>query len=107
MGSITSAGLLLSFLSVFWSFGYVRLGRLLRRASRHPGTEPQRSHVAARLKFGVILNLLGFASTLIGLQCTVGLLVAKTLTTVAANPFLAGASPSFNPVMALDVFLVQ
>ena len=28
-------------------------------------------------------------------------------TTVAANPFLAGASPSFNPVMALDVFLVQ
>lgn len=36
-----------------------------------------------------------------------GLLVAKTLTNATANPFLAGGAGSYNPVLALDVFLVQ
>ncbi len=40
-------------------------------------------------------------------QATVGLLVAKTLTNATANPFLAGGAGSYNPVLALDVFLVQ
>ena len=41
------------------------------------------------------------------LQATVGLLVAKTLTNATANPFLAGGAGAYNPVLALDVFLVQ
>jgi len=41
------------------------------------------------------------------MQATVGLLVAKTLTNATANPFLAGGAGSYNPVLALDVFLVQ
>ncbi len=36
-----------------------------------------------------------------------GLLVAKTLSNATANPFLAGGTGSYNPVVALDVFLVQ
>ncbi|CAL8471226.1 g10768 [Coccomyxa elongata] len=40
-------------------------------------------------------------------QATVGLLVAKTLTNATANPFLAGGAGAYNPVLALDVFLVQ
>ena len=36
-----------------------------------------------------------------------GLLVAKTLTNATANPFLSGGSGAYNPVLALDVFLVQ
>lgn len=53
------------------------------------------------------INLGGIAATLLGLQATVGLLVAKTLTNATANPFLSGGSGSYNPVLALDVFLVQ
>ena len=41
------------------------------------------------------------------MQATVGLLVAKTLSNATANPFLAGGTGSYNPVVALDVFLVQ
>lgn len=41
------------------------------------------------------------------LQATVGLLVAKTLTNATANPFLSSGSGAYNPVLALDVFLVQ
>ena len=40
-----------------------------------------------------------------GRQATTGLLFAKTLSVAAQNPYLAGAA--FNPVLALDIFLVQ
>lgn len=110
---ITAIGLAMAFVSTFWAFGYGRVGRVLKRAAAPPEgggkpvKPPNRQSVMQRLKFGIMINMVGFFFTLTGLQATVGLLVAKTLTTVAANPFLAGASPSFNPVMALDVFLVQ
>ena len=38
-------------------------------------------------------------------QATTGLLFAKTLSVAASNPYLSGSA--FNPVAALDVFLVQ
>lgn len=37
----------------------------------------------------------------------VGVLVAKTLSNASANPFIASAANVYNPVLALDVFLVQ
>ena len=56
---------------------------------------------------GSAINLVGMGATLLGLQATVGLLVAKTLTNATANPFLSGGQGAYNPVLALDVFLVQ
>ncbi len=56
---------------------------------------------------GVVINLVGMASTLLGVSTLVGLLVAKTLSNASVNPFMAGAASGYNPVLALDVFLVQ
>jgi hypothetical protein len=56
---------------------------------------------------GVLINLVGLGSTLVGISTLVGLLVAKTLSNATINPFLAGAAGGYNPVLALDVFLVQ
>ena len=56
---------------------------------------------------GVLINVVGMASTLIGISTLVGLLVAKTLTNATINPFMASAASGYNPVLALDVFLVQ
>jgi hypothetical protein len=56
---------------------------------------------------GIIINVLGLGSTLLGIQALVGVLVAKTLSNASANPFIASAAGVFNPVLALDVFLVQ
>ncbi len=56
---------------------------------------------------GVLINLLGLGSTLLGIQTLVGVLVAKTLSNATANPFVASSSAMYNPVLALDVFLVQ
>ena len=52
------------------------------------------------------MNLLGMGSAILGMQATVGLLVAKALTT-SANPYYQGVAPGSSPVLALDVFLVQ
>jgi hypothetical protein len=41
------------------------------------------------------------------MQALVGVLVAKTLSNASANPFIATAAGVYNPVLALDVFLVQ
>lgn len=58
------------------------------------------------LKNGIVLNVLGMGATILGLQATVGLLVAKALTS-SAVPYYQGIPPGQSPVLALDVFLVQ
>ncbi|RWV85182.1 hypothetical protein GW17_00053042 [Ensete ventricosum] len=67
---------------------------------------PPRADVVKSLKNGVGLNLLGIGAAILGMQATVGLLFAKVLTT-SALPYYQGISPGQNPVLPLDVFLVQ
>lgn len=71
-----------------------------------PLQAPPRADVVKSLKNGIVLNLLGMGATILGMQATVGLLVAKALTS-SANPYYQGISPGYSPVLALDVFLVQ
>lgn len=110
---LTLFGVVTGFLSTFWSFGYVRLSRKLRQFLDSDGAESaprvRRTDVINMLEKGAIINVLGAGASLIGLQATIGLLVAKTLTTAAVNPFLASsANPSsWSPVLAFDVFGIQ
>ena len=67
---------------------------------------PPRAEVVKNLQNGIIINLLGMGLTLLGLQATVGALVAKSLT-ASAGPYLQGTAADYSPVLALDVFLVQ
>ncbi|KAL2939289.1 Protein TIC 21 chloroplastic [Bienertia sinuspersici] len=92
----TAGGIAAAFISVFWSFGYLRLSEKLRRTA----TDPSKS------ENGIAVNLLGMGSAILGMQATVGLLVAKALTT-SATPYYQGIAPGSSPVLALDVFLVQ
>ncbi|GAB2267580.1 Protein TIC 21, chloroplastic [Dionaea muscipula] len=101
-----AAGITASFISVFWSFGYLRLSEKLRRTANEPSKAPPRADVVKSLKNGIVVNLLGMFAAILGMQATVGLLVAKALTS-SANPYYQGISPGYSPVLALDVFLVQ
>lgn len=67
---------------------------------------PPRVDVVKSLKNGIVVNLLGMGAAILGMQATVGLLVAKALTS-SVNPYYQGTSPGYSPVLALDVFLVQ
>lgn len=156
---------MLGFLSLFWSFGYVRLSRKLRAfLEAAPGSadavpKVRRSDVIAMLEKvggrlgkalhvsflcwpacssdvmrlfpradhqlslarataqrpprnhahlqGAVINVLGAGATMLGLSATIGVLLAKTLTSATVNPFLATSSTNWNPVLAFDVFNVQ
>lgn len=103
---LTAGGITAAFLSVFWAFGYIRLSERLRNTVHDLSKAPPLSEVVKKLKNGVIINLLGMGLTLLGMEATVGALVAKSLTSTA-GPFLQGIPVGHSPVLALDVFLVQ
>ncbi|KAI3936783.1 hypothetical protein MKW92_043074 [Papaver armeniacum] len=90
----TAGGIVAAFISVFFSFGYIRLSDRLKKTASDPE------------KNGIVINLLGMGAAILGMQATVGLLVAKALTS-SANPYYQGITPGSSPVLALDVFLVQ
>ncbi|CAH9125770.1 unnamed protein product [Cuscuta epithymum] len=101
----TAAGISAAFVSVFWSFGYLRLSEKLKRTASQPSKAPPREDVVKSLRNGIGLNLFGMGATLIGMQATVGFLVGKAIT---AYPFYQGvASGGSTPLVALDVFLIQ
>uniref|UniRef100_A0A0E0NAY0 Translocon at inner membrane of chloroplasts 21 n=1 Tax=Oryza rufipogon TaxID=4529 RepID=A0A0E0NAY0_ORYRU len=102
----TAAGIAAGFISVFWSFGYIRLSERLRKTASEPAKAPPRADVIRSLKNGIVLNMLGMGAAVLGMQATVGALVAKALTT-SAVPYYQATSPGQSPVLALDVFLVQ
>ncbi|KAI3445943.1 hypothetical protein Pfo_002608 [Paulownia fortunei] len=102
----TAGGIAAAFISVFWSFGYIRLSDKLRKTANDPSKAPPRADVVRSLKNGIVVNLLGMGAAVLGMQATVGLLVAKALTT-SATPYYQGIPPGNSPVLALDVFLVQ
>ncbi|OMO63281.1 hypothetical protein COLO4_32599 [Corchorus olitorius] len=102
----TAGGIAAAFISVFWSFGYIRLSEKLKKSAYDPSKAPPRADVVKSLKNGITLNLLGMGAAILGMQATVGLLVAKALTS-STNPYYQGVSPGYSPVLALDVFLVQ
>lgn len=108
---LTFFGILLGFLSIFWSFGYVRLSRKLRAFLEAPNLDVapkiRRSDVITMLERGATINVLGAGLTMLGLSATIGVLLAKTLTSATVNPFLATSSTNWNPVLAFDVFNVQ
>uniref|UniRef100_A0A7S3VHZ7 Protein TIC 21, chloroplastic n=1 Tax=Dunaliella tertiolecta TaxID=3047 RepID=A0A7S3VHZ7_DUNTE len=108
---LTLVGILAGFLSTFWNFGYTRTGiKMQRYIDAPPGVEVpkvKKQNVMDMVTKGVIINVLGLGSTLLGIQALVGVLVAKTLANASANPFIASAAGVYNPVLALDVFLVQ
>ena len=106
--TLTIFGAVSLLFSTFWTFGYTRLSRKLRSAATgDAGSAPSVQAVDKRLGLGTLANLSGLGVTLLGLEANVGILVAKTLTNATANPFLAGGAGSWNPVLALDVFLIQ
>ncbi|XP_062229341.1 protein TIC 21, chloroplastic-like [Phragmites australis] len=102
----TAVGIVAAFISVFWSFGYIRLSERLRRTANEPAKAPPRAGVVKNLRNGIVLNVVGMGAAVLGMQATVGALVAKALTT-SSVPYYQGIPPGQSPVLALDIFLVQ
>ncbi|EFJ52038.1 hypothetical protein VOLCADRAFT_87168 [Volvox carteri f. nagariensis] len=108
---LTLFGILAGFLSTFWNFGYTRTAMKMQAyLDAAPGQEVpkvKKQQVVDMVTRGIFINMAGLAATLAGVQALVGMLVAKTLQ-ISSYPFMAAATgANYNPVVALDVFLVQ
>ncbi|KAK2405147.1 protein TIC 21, chloroplastic [Trifolium repens] len=66
----TAGGIAAAFISVFWSFGYIRLSERLSRTANDPTKAPPRSDVVKSLQNGIVLNLLGMGAAILGMQAT-------------------------------------
>jgi hypothetical protein len=65
---LTLFGIVAGFVSTFWSFGYTRLARRLRGYLQGELRRVRKSDVVYTLQTGCWINILGMASTLLGLQ---------------------------------------
>lgn len=84
-----------------------KLRAFLEASSLEDAPKIRRSDVINMLEKGAIINVLGAGAAMLALQATIGLLVAKTLSSATVNPFLASNTATWNPVLAFDVFNVQ
>eukprot|EP00210_Caulerpa_lentillifera_P007534 g7197.t1 len=108
---LTALGVAATFIACFQYFGMVRTGR---RIKDYLEAEPE-SKIKKVSKEAVLNSIsqtlttavLGLGMTIVAMQSSVGLLLAKTLSNASANPFIAGAQGNWNPVLAFDVFMLQ
>lgn len=104
---LTAFGVLCAFLSTFWALGFLRLGRRLSKAASEGGEgAPKRGDVQASIVRAIYINIIGMGATILGAESTIGLLVAKSLTSASQALFSSGMY-NYQPVLPLDVFLVQ
>lgn len=103
----TLVGVIVGVVSTFWTFSYIRIGRQL--VSYGMGQisnldNLQKKDVLNALFRGTQINMFGMGFTILGLASLVGTIVAKTLMSSSTTPW---TQPGSNPVIALDVFVVQ
>ncbi|GBF94821.1 hypothetical protein Rsub_07993 [Raphidocelis subcapitata] len=105
---LTVLGILAGFFSSFWSYGYQRTS--LRMQEYLDGAEVakiKKQTVLETVARGILINVAGMGSALLGISSLVGTLVAKTLSNASVGAGVVAAAAEYNPVIGLDVFLVQ
>jgi Protein of unknown function (DUF3611) len=109
---LAGVGVAVSFVSLFWTYGYTRLAIKLRRG--HPRfMERAPDRVRGYLRVAVVLAVSGLVVSLIGLQAIVGTLLARLLGAgIATTPYTtmqssSGAVGVFGGVQPVDVLVIQ
>jgi len=101
---LAGSGIVLSFLSIIWTWGGARLSNRLIRRSTTPIAAA--NMIRRNITIAITLNLLGMFITLIGAEQIVGILAAKVLTN---QNLFSGSVGSVAPqiLQPLDILVVQ
>ena len=78
--ALTATGVLTGLIAAFISWGLVRTGRLIAE-----GKQVKLEYVMAAVLASTRLNLIGLGATILGMQASIGALVAKTLSSAAGG----------------------
>eukprot|EP00798_Chlamydomonas_sp_ICE-L_P020530 gene20530-27320_t len=98
---LTVVGVVFGFISSFFAHGFLKLSRKLAG-----GESVDPTHMTANLLRNSGLNLWGMGATVVGLQASVGMLVAKSLMG-AASGGVVYAQNAQNALVSVDVFALQ
>jgi hypothetical protein len=104
--ALVGSGIVLSFGSIFWTWATRRLSR---RLLRKPTTRIQAANMLRKdITVGTVLNLLGIAVLVVGMQQVIGGLAIKVLTTATtAAPAIYQPGQSLSLLQPLDILVVQ
>ena len=97
-----SLGILCVFISAFWGFRYVRLGRRLRTSN--PDLRPKPKDAAQAVRIGVLIGLVGMLLTIVGAEAMVAALWLRSLRQVATFGGISQDSSAF--INAADIAVV-
>jgi hypothetical protein len=102
---LAGSSIVLSFLSIFWTWATKRLSR---RLLRKPTTRVQAANMLRKdIKVGTFINVLGMALALVGAEQIVGGLAIKVLTTTTSTPAVYQGAQAVNLLQPLDILVVQ
>lgn len=105
---ISGFGVVIAFLSLFWTYGYTRLAIWLRQ-SQSPAKAKVR--INRKLRFGLLFSVVGMVVLLVGLQAIVGTLLARVFGGISASygpaPAQGGLVPSTGLVQPVDILVIQ
>jgi Protein of unknown function (DUF3611) len=94
-------GLLALYVSIYWFFNYVSIGRKLK----NPDLRPKKADTIKALRWGLIISSIGMGLTILGAESIAGTLLGKSL--AIAQPFAVYSPDTLSKIIQpLDIFIV-
>jgi hypothetical protein len=94
-------GLLAVYVSTYWSFRYVSIGRKLK----HPDLRPKKADTIKLIQWGLLCSILGLGLSVMGAESIAGTLLGKSLS--LAQPFAVYSPDALSKIIQpLDIFIV-
>jgi Protein of unknown function (DUF3611) len=94
-------GLLILYVSTYWSFRYVATGRKLK----NPDLRPKKADTIKLVRWGLLASILGMGSSVMGAESIAGTLLGKSLSSVASFAVFSPEALS-KIIQPLDIFIV-
>jgi Protein of unknown function (DUF3611) len=94
-------GLLILYVSTYWSFRYVLTSRRLK----HPNLRPKKAETIQIVRWGLLSSVLGMGSSVLGAESIGGTLLGKSLSSIASFAFFSPEALS-KIIQPLDIFIV-
>jgi hypothetical protein len=94
-------GLVAVYISTYWSFRYISIGRKLK----NPDLRPKKADTVKLIQWGLLCSILGLGSSVMGAESIAGTLLGKSLS--LAQPFAVYSPDALSKIIQpLDIFIV-
>ncbi len=94
-------GLVSVYISTYWSFRYISIGRKLK----NPDLRPKKADTVKLIQWGLLCSVLGLGSSVMGAESIAGTLLGKSLS--LAQPFAVYSPDALSKIIQpLDIFIV-